>query len=47
MRYRIHNNDSTDFVVYEADTIEEIRELAQARIQLSSWENGWSERLDK
>ena len=46
MRYRIHNNDSTDFVEYEADTIEEIREMSKGRRSLPTWGDGWSERLD-
>lgn len=46
MIVRVHNNDSSDYVDYEADTIEEIRELAKERITLSSWKNGWSEKLE-
>lgn len=34
MIIRIHNNDSTDYVDYEADTVEEIRELCKERILL-------------
>ena len=43
MIIRIHNNDETDYVDYEADTIEEIREMAKERIKLPGWKNGWSE----
>ena len=43
---RLHNNDSTDYVDYTADTIEEIRELAAERIKLPTWDSGWSEVID-
>lgn len=45
MRIKIHNNDSTDEVIYEADTIEEIRELAKERLKLPTWDKGWSEEI--
>lgn len=45
MKIRLHNNDDTDFVDYEADTIGEIRELAHDRTQILGWEQGWSEIL--
>ncbi len=47
MRYRVHNNDDTDYVDYEAETIEEIKELAKMRIKLPTWDKGWSERMDE
>lgn len=47
MIVRIHNSNDTDFIDYEADTIEEIREQAHNRIVLSSWASGWSEVLKK
>lgn len=43
MKVRIHNNDSTDYVDYEGENIEEIREKAKNRIQMSTWDKGWSE----
>lgn len=43
MKVRLYNNDSTDSVDYEWDTIEEIREQAKERIKLPTWKNGWSE----
>ena len=43
MIIRVHNDDSTDYVDYEADTIEEIREMAKERINTPTWKNGWSE----
>lgn len=46
MRIRIHNNDDTDYVDFEADTVEEIREMCKERIALPDWRNGWSEVLD-
>lgn len=47
MKIRIHNNDSTDSIDYEADTVEEIREQAKERIKLPTWNNGWSEVINK
>ena len=47
MILKLHNNDSTDEAIYEADTIEEIRELAKNRIKLSTWSKGWSEVIKK
>lgn len=47
MIIRVHNNDDTDYCDYEAETIEEIRELAKNRIQLPTWDRGWSERIDE
>jgi len=46
MKIRIHNNDDTDTVDYEADTVEEIRKQAAERIKLPTWNKGWSERID-
>lgn len=46
MTIRVHNDDSTDYVDYEADTVEEIREMAKERITLAGWSNGWSEVID-
>ena len=46
MIIRIHNDDSTDCVDYEADTVEEIREMAADRIKLPGWTNGWSEIIE-
>ena len=47
MIIRIYNNDSSDYVDYEADTIEEIREMCKERIQLSTWCNGHSEIIEE
>ena len=47
MIIRIYNNDATDYVDYEADTIEEIREMCKDRIILPSWSNGHSEVIEK
>lgn len=47
MKVMIHNNDDTDFVVYEEDTIEEIREACADRIKQPTWNNGWSEVIEK
>jgi len=47
MIIRIHNNDDTDYCDYEADTIEEIKEMCKYRIKLPSWANGWSEIIEK
>jgi hypothetical protein len=43
MVIRIHNNDNSDYIDYEADTIEEIKELCKDRIKLANWAEGWSE----
>lgn len=40
MIIRIHNDDSTDYCDYEADTIDEIREMCSERISLIGWSNG-------
>ena len=45
MRIRLHNNDSTDHVDYEGDTIEEIKEQCAERVKLPNWNKGWSEEL--
>ena len=45
MKIRLYNNDGSDFCDYEADTIEEIRELANGRITLPTWKDGHSEVL--
>ena len=47
MIIRIYNNDSSDYVDYEADTIEEIRDMCKERIQLPTWENGYSEIIEE
>jgi hypothetical protein len=47
MIIRIHNNDSTDYVDYEADTIDEIKELCKERILLPTWDKGWSEVIEE
>lgn len=47
MIVRVHNNDDTDYCDYEAETIEEIRELAKNRIHSETWDKGWSERIDE
>ena len=43
MIVRLYNNNGSDYCDYEADTVEEIRELAKDRITLPDWKNGWSE----
>ena len=43
MIIRIYNNDSSDYVDYEADTIEEIRDMCKDRINMQSWCNCHSE----
>lgn len=45
MIIRVHNNDDSDYIDYEAETIEEIRDMAKERIGLEGWSNGWSETL--
>ena len=47
MKVRLHNNDSTEFVDYEGETIEEIRTQSEYRISLPTWNNGWSEVLER
>lgn len=47
MIVRIYNNDGTDYCDYEADTVEEIREMCKERISLPNWSKGWSEVLEK
>ena len=47
MKIRIHNNEDTDYCDYEADTIEEIKEMCKDRILLTTWNKGWSEVLEK
>ena len=47
MKVRLYNNAGTDFVNYEADTIEDIREQAKVRLTLPPWKDGWSEVLEK
>ena len=45
MTIRIHNNDSTDYADYTAETIEEIRKIVAERIKLPTWDKGWSEEI--
>lgn len=45
MKVRLHNNNDTDSVDFEADTIEEIREQAKPRIALPWWDKWWSEEI--
>ena len=47
MRIRLHNNDSTDSVDYEGETVEDIREQAKNRLKLPTWNAGWSEVIRK
>ena len=47
MIIRIYNNDGTDYVDYEADTLEEIKELCKERIILPGWSKGHSEVLEE
>ena len=47
MIIRIYNNDSTDYVDYEADTIEEIRDMCKDRINMPTWCNGHSEIIEE
>lgn len=46
MRYRLYNDDGSDYCDYEGETIEGIREQAAQRITLPTWTNGWSKQLD-
>lgn len=43
MIVRLYNDYGTDFCDYEADTIEDIRDMCKDRIKLPTWSNGWSE----
>lgn len=47
MKIRLWNNEATDYVDYEADTIEEIRDQCAGRIKMESWKDGHSEVLAK
>ena len=47
MTIRIYNDNGTDYADYEADTLEEIKELCKERINLSVWTNGHSEVLEE
>ena len=40
---RLWNDDSTDFIDFEGDTVEEIVAKAKDRIKLPTWKEGWSE----
>ena len=46
MKYRVFNDEGTDFVDFEGDTIEDIRHQASNRITLPTWKNGYSEKLE-
>jgi hypothetical protein len=46
MKVRIYNNDSSDYVDYEASTIEQILHMAQDRIKQPGWDRGHSEVLE-
>ena len=43
---RIHNNDSDDYVDISGDSLAEIRQKAKSRIELPTWDHGWSEVID-
>jgi len=47
MKIKLHNNDSTDEVVYEGETVEDIRAQCKERIKLPTWDKGWSEVIEK
>ena len=47
MIIRIWNNDRDDYCDYEAETIEEIRDMCKDRIQLPTWKNGYSELIEE
>ena len=51
MRYRIHGKYSIEDEAYdsldiEADTIEELREIAKKQTEIRSWTCCWSEEID-
>ncbi len=45
MKFRIHNEDSTDSLVIEGDTIEECQKKAKYETEKRGWKNPWSEEL--
>lgn len=45
MRIRLWNDDTTDSVVYEGETVCECQDQAKERISLPGWKHGWSEVL--
>lgn len=47
MKIKLHNNDSTDSVIYEGETIEDIMLQAKERLKLFSWSKDWSEIIEK
>ena len=47
MIIRIWNDDSTDYADYEADTVEEIKEMCKDRIECAGWTHGWSEIIEQ
>lgn len=42
MKFEIHDDVTDDYVVIEADTLEEIREKAKFEASSRGWENPWS-----
>lgn len=47
MKVRIHNNDDTDQIDVEGESLEEIREEVEELIKRPSWCNGWSETIEE
>lgn len=47
MKIKIHNNDSTDEVIYVGNNIEDIRNQVKERIKLPTWNTGWSEVIER
>ena len=47
MIIRIWNNDGNEYCDYEAETIEEIRDMCKERIQLPTWKNGYSKIIEE
>lgn len=45
MRFKIINSDTEDYVVLEADTIEEIQKEARQEIKKRGWTNYHSEKI--
>jgi len=45
MKFRIHDDETDDSLVIEAETIEEIREVVEREANKRGWKNPWSEQI--
>lgn len=43
--FEIYTDDTDDSFIVQADTLEEIQQIAQKEVDIRGWKNYWSEEL--